>query len=111
MILENKADNVIISESNFNTTDDDEKMLRESKFAEYKFIDKTTANNVKARLTVMIKNYLKLERLTQLEDDENPMVTLTFKEQKGTGVMKRSMSLLICCMQHRHVYRNSACFT
>ena len=42
-----------------------------------------TAQNVWARVTVMVKKDLKYERLLDVEDDENPMVTLLFKEKVG----------------------------
>merc|ERR1711954_413164 len=66
-VTENKADLVLISESNFNTADEEAILYRESKFTDFKFVDKTTSNNPVARLTVMVKDDLKFERLTEAE--------------------------------------------
>merc|ERR1711954_101143 len=85
-VIENKADLVLISESNFNTADTEAVLYRESKLTDYKFVDKTTANNPVARLTVMVKSDLKFERMPEVEDNENPMVTLKFKEKKGKNL-------------------------
>ena len=57
--------------------------LRESNFPAYKFEDKSTENNPRARVSIMVKNDLRHQRLTQFEDNENPMLTLLFKEKRG----------------------------
>ena len=49
-IFENKADIVVISESNYDTEDEDVKKLRESKFPEFQFVDKLTAGNKVAEI-------------------------------------------------------------
>merc|ERR1711954_121409 len=82
-VFENRADIVVISESNYDTEDEEVKRLREVKFPDFQFVDKLTAGNKVARLTVMVANDLKFETLTDFEDQENPMVTLKFREKKG----------------------------
>merc|ERR1711954_586703 len=65
-------------------TDDPVKILeRETKFPEYNFEDKTTNSNSKARVSMLIKKDLRYSRLTDLEDQENPMFSINIKEKKG----------------------------
>ena len=49
---------------------------RENKFPNYRCYDKLTDNNAKARLTVMVHEEIKVERMTQYEDLVNPMICL-----------------------------------
>ena len=50
---------------------------------DFNFEDKVTGGNPRARVTLMIKDDLKYERLIEAEDDENPMVTAVFRQRKG----------------------------
>merc|ERR1712081_45114 len=77
------ADVVILSESNIDTSNFEEMAFRSSKFTNYKFEDKITGGNPRARVSIMIKADLNYERLTDVKDDENPMVTVLFRQKKG----------------------------
>ena len=57
-IHENKADIVILSESNIDTNNLELMTPRQTKFPEFKFKDKVTANIPKARVSIMVKNDL-----------------------------------------------------
>ena len=72
---EKKANVVIISEANMETNEPDKMEYRASKFPDYKIEDKVTANNPKARLTMLIKKDLHYKRLLEYEDDSNPMMS------------------------------------
>ena len=84
LITERKrADVVIVSESNMETNNVLKINKRQNKFPNYTFIDKVTGNSDKARVTLMIDNDIKFERLPNYEDNTNPMIVVRVKETRG----------------------------
>merc|ERR1711954_441142 len=56
---------------------------RATKFSNYKFEDKIIFPHGKARLTIMIKDDIRYQRLIEFEDNENPFLSILIKEKCG----------------------------
>ena len=59
LLVKNKADITLISESNIEILDDEEMAARASKFPDFKCKDKRIDSQLKARLTMMVRNDIK----------------------------------------------------
>ena len=79
----NKSDVVLISESNMDTKSQEKLDNRAKDFPDYKFMDKTIDGHSKARMTVMVSNDTKFERLEKLEDNINPLIVFRVKDAKN----------------------------
>ena len=83
----NKADIVVVSESNMDTTD--QKLLdeRQSKFPTFRFVDKVIHPFPKARLTIMVHQDVPFERAEEYEDQVNPMASIRIRESRNKAII------------------------
>ena len=86
-IESNKADIVVVSESNMDTTD--QKLLdeRQSKFPTFRFVDKVIQPFPKARLTIMVHHDVPFERAEEYEDQVNPMASIRIRESRNKAII------------------------
>ena len=78
-----KCEVLFISESNMDTNNEKKMAKRERDFPDFRFFDKTLPWAGEARMTVMISNDIKAERLDNMEDNQNPMKICRVKDSKS----------------------------
>ena len=79
----NKADIVIISESNFDSSSEEKKEARQNFFPDYSFEDKFLGMHKKSRCTVMIHSNITYQRLANYEDSVNPAICLKIRDGRN----------------------------
>ena len=73
---------VVISESNYNITDNEQRSRQKRLFPDFTFFDKTVGKLKIARVTVMVREEIMCERVETVENEINSMCVLKFPISK-----------------------------